>query len=202
MEEKRVVRRKATSTNDPQTSQVASRRTTLLYGAIGVGAAVLIFLLILSLQDPKPIEGMSDLDRPSQGHDDNVVYPDTKLPPAGGIHANQWQQCGIYDAPIESKYAVHSLEHGAVWLTYHPDLPADAVAKLKNEARRDDFVLMSPFPEQKSPVVLSAWGYQLELESASDGRVRTFIERYAQGPQTPEPGASCGGASSVGQPTG
>lgn len=201
MEEKRTVRRKSTSTNESQTSST-NTGSILMWGVVGVGAAVLIILLILSLQDPKPIEGLISLGRPERGHDDSVAYSDPTLPPAGGIHANQWQQCGIYDIPIESKYAVHSLEHGAVWITYQPELSADAVIRLKTEARRDSFVLMSPFPGQRSPIVLSAWGYQLELESASDKRIRTFIERYTQGPQTPEPGASCGGNNSIGQPTG
>lgn len=180
----------------------SNRRMYIIGGVIGVGVIALIALLFLSLQEPAPIEGVVNLGQVPRGHDDNATYPDTGLPPAGGIHANNWLNCGIYDAPVNSANAVHSLEHGAVWVTYQPDLPADQVEELKQYARGQTHVLMSPFPNQISPVVLSAWGLQLQLDSANDRRIRTFLERYVQGPQTPEPGASCSGPSAVGNPTG
>ena len=52
-----------------------------------------------------------------------VDYPQD--PPAGGPHAEVWQNCGFYDEPVVKERAVHSQEHGAVWITYRPDLPAD-----------------------------------------------------------------------------
>lgn len=180
----------------------SNRRTYIIGGVIGIGVIALLVLLVLSLQDPAPVEGVVNLGQQERGHDDGATYPDTGLPPAGGLHANNWQNCGIYDAPINSANAVHSLEHGAVWLTYNPDLPADQVEELKDYARGQSYVLMSPFPNQISPVVLSAWGLQLQLDSVTDKRIQTFLERYIQGPQTPELGATCGGPSAVGSPTG
>ena len=40
-----------------------------------------------------------------------------------------------------------------------------------------------------SPVVLSAWGRQLGVDSAADPAVAAFVRAFSQGPQTPEPGA-------------
>lgn len=51
--------------------------------------------------------------------------------PAGGAHNSTWQNCGVYDRPIYDEYAVHSLEHGAVWVSYQPDLGASQVQQLK-----------------------------------------------------------------------
>ena len=59
-------------------------------------------------------------------------------PPVGGAHNPTWQNCmgDVYAAPIANEHAVHSLEHGAVWITYQPGLPADQVDKLQQQGRR------------------------------------------------------------------
>lgn len=121
----------------------------------------------------------------------------TESPPIGGQHNVVWQNCGTYNVPIHSEHAVHSMEHGAVWITYRPDLPADQVQTLKNVAS-DDFMLLSPYPGLSSPVVASAWNRQLRLESATDSRLRAFIDAYKNNPtNTPEFGAPCAGGTSA-----
>ena len=94
---------------------------------------------------------------------------------------------------------MHSLEHGAVWVTYQPELPAADVATLK-DALPGTYTVLSPYPGQDAPVIASAWGHQLKLESADDPRLAEFIRTYRMGPQTPEPGAACtGGLSAPGK---
>jgi hypothetical protein len=118
-------------------------------------------------------------------------------PPVGGTHNVAWQNCGIYDVPIHREHAVHSLEHGAVWITYRPDLPPDQVQMLRTAAS-DDFMLLSPYPGLASPVVASAWNHQIRLDGAGDPRLQPFIDRYKNNPETtPEFGASCAGAIST-----
>jgi len=41
--------------------------------------------------------------------------------------------------------------------------------------------------------MLTAWGHQRTVTSASDPNVDKFFETYVQGRQTPEPGAACTG---------
>jgi hypothetical protein len=175
-------------------------RNYVIWGAIALGIVALGSLLYLNLQEP---ETLSDLVRSAgleRAHDENVDYTGSALPPVGGLHSGIWQNCGIYDEPIAAKNAVHSMEHGAVWVTYHPDLPAGDVDKLQDFVRGEPYVLLSPYDGLKSPVVLSAWGIQLEVDEANDDRIGTFIERYERGPQTPEPGATCrdGNGSPIG----
>jgi len=122
-----------------------------------------------------------------------VDYAQT--PPVGGDHAPIWQNCGYYSQPIVKEQGVHSMEHGAVWLTYSPDLPPDQVGVLHNLAKSQTYVLVSPFPGLPSPVVASAWGAQLQLPSATDPELAAFVKFYREGPQTREPGAACSGAS-------
>jgi hypothetical protein len=119
-------------------------------------------------------------------------------PPAGGEHNDVWQNCGYYAEPVRDENAVHSLEHGAVWITYSPDLSEDEVERLRDIAESQTYILVSPYEGLPSPVVASAWGKQLSLESAEDPDLERFIGAYRQGPQTPEPGAVCTGG--IGQP--
>jgi hypothetical protein len=119
-------------------------------------------------------------------------------PPAGGKHSPQWQNCGFYNAPVPNETSVHSLAHGAVWVTYRPDISISNIAALERLARNRSYVLISPYPEQAQPIVATAWGLQLQLDDPTDYRLLLFISRYRQGPQTPEPGQPCAGG--VGSP--
>jgi hypothetical protein len=174
-------------------------RAYLIWGGVALGVILLGVLLALNLREPGAIAGITRFAGLARGHTDDATYPDTGLPPAGGLHAGVWQNCGIYEEPIDAKNAVHSMEHGAVWLTYSPELPEEDVEELREMARGEPYVVMSPFPGQISEVVLTAWGIQLEADSAGDNRIQTFIDRYQQGPQTPEFGGAC--TDGVGTPS-
>jgi hypothetical protein len=34
-----------------------------------------------------------------------------------------WQNCGFHSDPVRNETAVHSMEHGAVWVSYRPAFP-------------------------------------------------------------------------------
>jgi hypothetical protein len=124
-----------------------------------------------------------------------ITYRET--PPLGGPHNVVWQTCGIYETPIHNEHAVHSLEHGAVWITYRPGLAAEEIGRLRTIAS-DDYMLLSPYPGLQSAVVASAWNHQIALESADDPRLREFVSRYRNNPATtPEFGATCFGGTTV-----
>ena len=127
----------------------------------------------------------------ARGHvEGNVDYPQN--PPVGGDHNGVWQNCQgiVYSQQIAEEHAVHALEHGAVWITYRPDLPADEVELLGGDVTGTDYMMLSPNPGQESPVVLTAWGRQLALDTANDARVGEFIQAYRVS-RTQEPGATC-----------
>lgn len=136
----------------------------------------------------------NDLDR---GHvQGDVDYP--TVVPVGGEHNGVPQQCAVYEAQIPAEHALHSMEHGAVWVTYRPDLPADQVSKLTEEIEGNPYGLLSPQPGQTEPILLTAWGRQLTVDNADDGRIGDFVTTYASGPQTPERGAACAGNTTTG----
>jgi hypothetical protein len=125
-------------------------------------------------------------------NDQKVNY--TISPPVGGPHNNAWQRCAgdVYQDPIASEHAVHSMEHGAVWITYRPDLPKDQVDVLAGKVRSGlDYLLMSPYEGLDKPISLQAWGYQLKLDDASDPRVDQFISTLKQNASMEGPTATC-----------
>jgi hypothetical protein len=116
----------------------------------------------------------------------------TTNPPVGGAHNARWQNCmgDVYGAPIAKEHAVHSLEHGAVWITYKPDLPADQVAKLTEKVEGQDFMMLSPYTGLDKNVSLQAWGFQLKVDSVDDKRIDEFIKALRVN-ASQEPGAGC-----------
>lgn len=176
--------------------------TLTLIGCAVVAIIVVVGIIIYSRMTTSPtdpIAGLQTFSGLEQGHQEGPLsYPQT--PPVGGIHSARWQNCGIYDTPVANENAVHSMEHGAVWIAYRPDLASDQVEALRTLVRGRTYTLLAPYPEVPGTIVASAWGYQLTVEQADDSRLTQFITQFERGPQTLEPGASCSGA--VGQPIG
>lgn len=170
---------------------LSSRRNLIVLSVIVIGVVGLALILYLNVRPKPQIDGVVQFPRPARGHDDSIVFDDSAAPPAGGEHYNVWQNCGIYTDPVQTGNAIHSMEHGAVWISYRPDLAADEVADLQQLVRGETFLLLSPYEGQDSPIVVTAWGLQLKVDSASDGRIQDFIDRYRLGPTTPELGGAC-----------
>ncbi|MGI8810273.1 MAG: DUF3105 domain-containing protein [Acidimicrobiales bacterium] len=123
------------------------------------------------------------------GHSEGAVaYP--QVPPVGGIHNPVWQPCTFYDQPVPNEKAVHSLEHGAIWITYRPDLAAAEIEVLATLARSRKDVLASRWDSGlPAPVVVTGWGRQMRLESVNDPRLTEFVRLYVN--QGPEINAPC-----------
>jgi hypothetical protein len=122
----------------------------------------------------------------------HVSYPDS--PPVGGNHNPIWADCTgtVYPRPVANENAVHSLEHGAVWITYRPGLDAAGISALRSLVQGQDYTFMSPYPGLDHGVSVQSWSYQLKTDDPNDARIKRFVTTYRQNPQTtPEPGASC-----------
>jgi Protein of unknown function (DUF3105) len=206
-----------------------------LFGIVGLVAVLIVGFAAWQVHQnglgwadkAKRINGIQVYDRAKLTRDHvygKVTY--TQNPPVGGNHNPNWQRCmgDVYTEPIANEHAVHALEHGAVWITYNPDLPKAEVDTLKSKVTGTDWMLMSPYPNLDSPISLQAWGYQLKVDKASDKRIDQFIKdlRQVNGPEqttcsagsyitatgttpidlgSPAPGASASaGASSAASP--
>ncbi|BDP44636.1 hypothetical protein DAETH_46050 (plasmid) [Deinococcus aetherius] len=150
---------------------------------------------VLAACSARPLAGVQTFTfRAGDHREGRLVYEQT--PPAGGPHNPSWQNCGVYASALYNEYVVHSLEHGAVWITYRPTLSPEGVRTLASLAQGRTHVLVSPNGGQTAPVVLTAWGAQLPVTEVGDSRIKAFLKRYEQGPTTPERGAACTGGYS------
>jgi hypothetical protein len=198
----------AASTPTPVAGQRVDRR---ILGIVGGVATLLVIGLVVAVISAAAVGGGSAGGPPSgtevfpendHSHVTGTVNYD-RNPPAGGPHNPVPLNCGVYNEQPPSENAVHSLEHGAVWVTYQPTLPAAQVDQLRqlvvsSYVGTQRYVILSPYPNLPDPVVASAWGAQLKLQSVSDPRLAEFIHYYAGGSQGGEPGGECTGG--VGTP--
>lgn len=171
------------------------RRALLVWGSVAVVVALIVGAVGYAIATRPSLSAVVEYDGPGQDHVTEAVEYEQD-PPAGGDHNQAWWDCGTYTDPIPAYHAVHSLEHGAVWLTYQPDIPNQQREQLV-ELADQEFMLLSPNKTQTSPVVATAWGHQLSVETADDERIPLFITEFRQGPQTPEPGAACTGGTTT-----
>lgn len=180
---------------------IGSIAGVLVLALVGVSAWVILDAgrdkAALEAQADADIDGVEVIDGLTFNHVTTTVdYPQS--PPAGGDHNAAWLNCGVYTEPVPNENAVHSLEHGAVWITYDPALPAEDVATLQAFADNQSYVLVSPYEGLDSPVTISSWGYQLEVDSVDDERLPVFLQKYLLNPELTEVGAPC--SSGVGTP--
>jgi len=128
----------------------------------------------------------------SQDHKTTKLgYNLSKTIPLGGAHHPGWATCMAYTTPVAAEYAIHAMEHGAVWIAYDKSLKSSEIATLTAYTKNDPFLLLTPVVKAPNPITVTAWGFQLKVEKASDPRIKTFIKTYQNSKTTPELGAPC-----------
>jgi hypothetical protein len=183
------------------------RRSKLVWWIVGSVAAILVIAAIVASivfapapaptydrgdSDGSGIEGIETFENTANHVEGTVDYPQS--PPAGGDHNAIWLNCGVYTEPVPNENAVHSLEHGAVWVTYDPaQVSEEDIAALEAQLP-STYTLLTPYPDMDSPIALSAWNAQLTVDAADDERIEEFIKAYWRSTNVPEPNAACTGA--------
>ncbi|MDQ3979772.1 MAG: DUF3105 domain-containing protein [Actinomycetota bacterium] len=184
-----------TSCGNDGTDEAVPSNQTLTSAPTTTAPRTTTGLVAPSTTSTTALAGVQTFPPPSNGHVLGPISYD-QVPPVGGDHNPVWQNCGFYSSPVAPERAVHSLEHGAVWITYQPDLPGEEIEGLRQLARSGSHIIVSPWPDGSlpSPIVASAWALQLQVSSASDPALAAFVAAYAGRGLAPEPGASCRGA--------
>ena len=192
----------------PQATNPATRRILLAVGVVVVLACAYGAYQILSPKHPHggdPTNDVASLKAVktysyvgNEHTTDPVSY--TETPPAGGPHDPVWEDCGVFTQQLRNENVVHSLEHGTVWITYRPGASAADVQTLQTAlgSVKDKKTILSPYPGQPAPVVVTVWNAQLDLRGPDDPRLPVFLGFYGDGHTAPEAAfASCEGGKEV-----
>jgi len=101
-------------------------------------------------------------------------------PPTSGPHYEQTARSGFREDTITDGHLIHNLEHGDIWVSYHPRIKEDAKMALKKFAGLK--VVITPREENDTDIALAAWGrldsFNLENGVVPEQRIRDFINRY------------------------
>ncbi|MEX2013853.1 MAG: DUF3105 domain-containing protein [Parcubacteria group bacterium] len=101
-------------------------------------------------------------------------------PPSSGWHYVSPARGGFYNEMLPDEQVIHNLEHGDIWIAYHPGTSEEIRDMLESFAGQ--YVVVSPRTGNGGDISLVAWG-RVDTFSAEDGivdegRIRDFIKRY------------------------
>lgn len=162
-----------------------------------VGTLIIVGFLIVNARDSGSDLDASDADllgvevpisAATHINDPTLMDIDAGVPPAGGPHFPVPQDPGSYENPIDDGNAVHSLEHGMIWISYNPDLVTaeDLETLLAISGEFDNDVVLSPRPDNADPIAVTSWGRRLLIEEADADLIEQFIRTNVN--RSPEPG--------------
>ncbi|MGH2582210.1 MAG: DUF3105 domain-containing protein [Anaerolineales bacterium] len=190
------------SSRERRKSRLRTKKSRSLLTRILViaGVAGLIGYLVWDIS--RPPEGQ---DFPIQGDqhipDGTDPGPYNSNPPTSGPHYANPLDPGFYEeedlaelGPYPHAYVVHNLEHGYIAFWYNCDLLSDGECEeLKTEIREYmsrslvSKLIAFPWHGTDVPLVLTSWGYLLEMPEFNVRRAGSFIG--ANRNRAPEPNA-------------
>jgi hypothetical protein len=195
MSNKRKVRQTPATKSMPGESEWPKRIAQITGVVVVLG---LVAVVLFSQPEKRGVpDGTQSVGVTSSEHVNGNVYAANEVP-AGGAMDSIWQNCGFYDGQVRAENVMHSMEHGAVWVAYDPNLAESDIASLRRVVSRAEKVLVSAVPGAGAPVIVSAWGRQLQVDDPSDDRIDQFVNEFTGGANAPERGGRCNGG--VGQP--
>ncbi|CAG9865428.1 unnamed protein product [Phyllotreta striolata] len=111
----------------------------------------------------------------------------SQIIPTFGKHRPLWPVYGEYKFVPKQRW-LHSLEHGAVVVLYHPCAEKNEVNLLKSIVRNCLYKhVITPYNllDRKRPLALVTWGHRLEMSRVAGDLVVKFIKEHAlKGPES------------------
>lgn len=114
-------------------------------------------------------------------------------PPSSGWHYAQPAKEAFYEEELLDEQLVHNLEHGDIWIAYHPRVSDEVKNQLKKYGGSK--FITTPRSRNDTDIALVAWGrvdaFNLENGALDEGRIKAFIKRYInKGPEKLPPSMS------------
>lgn len=112
-------------------------------------------------------------------------------PPASGEHGQPipWQ---VYKQEVPDMNIIHNLEHGGIYISYRPDLPADQIDQIEKlfskPYSREKFspikAIVAPRAANEAPVIMSSWTRSMKLDSYDEEKmVEYYLRNVGQAPE-------------------
>jgi len=107
-------------------------------------------------------------------------------PPSSGWHYELTSRKGFHEEPVPDQYVIHNLEHGDIWIAYHPRISEDTKDALSKFAFSK--LIITPREANDTDIALVAWthvdAFDLEGGVLPEERIHDFIKRYRnKGPE-------------------
>lgn len=181
---------------DPRARKISKIVVPVVALALVAFAFINVYITLNREGLPEEIDGLALYPAVTYEVTDGPYNYDTQ-PPVGGENPGIIQDCGRYRVPVSDEHTVASLAVGAVWIAYDPNLPEDEIDALHNFGAGEMYVIVAPYPGLQEPIMLTAWGAQVAVESSLDPRIAAFIRDFAENPDVPNPRRRCSGGVSV-----
>lgn len=169
--------------------RASALRRTVTSAGIAVVAVVAI-TLFQRVSGPNPIPqaaqraaasaGCTEVEQPAASapanqhlQPDQLPYTYQDTPATSGFHEQSWiSEPKVFDTQPPETKAVHSLEHGAVFVYYLPgEISQDIVDRLATIARADTATFVAPYPNltPETALTLTAWNRRQSCPAAATG---------------------------------
>jgi hypothetical protein len=150
---------------------------------LGVG----IWLSKSSTKTPQDLPGQS-FESQGQAHiaeGSTEHEPYNSNPPTSGPHWPAPAAWGVYPGGQPDERLVHNLEHGGIWISYHPEKVDQNTINLLNDfTKRYGKIIVEPRPKNDAAISLAAWTFLQNLDQYDDSTIVKFINaHYDQGPE-------------------
>lgn len=118
-------------------------------------------------------------------------------PPSSGPHYGTWANFQEYTQPVDDRYLVHAMEHGAVLLLYDCEGAAcapiiEALRKIREAVPTDPLcdpsirvrIILAPRPGNDDPVAAAAWGATYRATCVDTSSLLGFVlDHYSKAPE-------------------
>jgi hypothetical protein len=174
-------------------------RSGIIWGLlIVIVIAIVSYLVWIGI---RPAEGVAVADEGAEHIPDGTDPGYISNPPTSGPHYEAPLPGGFYEeadleewSPFPEGHAVHNLEHGYIVFWYNCDVISETECEqLKSDIRNfintalTKKLVAFPWHTTDIPLVLTSWGFRLDMPVFDAGRAGTFIA--ANAPKAPEPNA-------------